>query len=908
MASAHDGAENVEGGLKLANRAAESNSQYIQSHKNDLVAWQLWDAKTLELVRTSGRLVFLSIGYASCHWCHVMAAETFSDPPTVNILNDSFIPIIVDRDDRPDLDRIYMNYVQATTATGGWPLNVFLTPSLAPIFGGTYFPPRRAGAGGRSGTSAPSGTARHAGKFQRPDPTDTGNTGAASGAVAPPTFVAILQHLKTVWDADRAGCEATARHIVKQLSDFAAEGMISREGRRESFINLQALNKSDRSDSTNTNTGSASGASATETVSGQEKIEFLPLTHAPPPEQFVEFEDDPAQMLELDLLDEAYEHFLGRFDNAFGGFGTNPKFPTPINLQFLLRLGVWSEPVQDLVGEAGVTRARAMALQTLDALSLSALCDQLEGGFHRYSVSRDWNVPHFEKMLYDQALLLSTYTDAWVLTKEARYLDAVKGLAAYLLEGPLVAKEEAVAGAFYSAEDADSAAHPTEQAKREGAFYLWGKWELNKVFGEDSRDAEILARHFGVVDAGNIPEEFDSEEEFRDLNVLAVKVPATKLAEEFSVSEEEVQKLITEGKEKLRVYRSERGRPDVDKKVVAGWNGLAIGALARASRAIDASDSVPDLAAKLQQAAIKATNVLKQSLVDDSGRLYRSWGDGRRGDAEGFAEDYTYLIWGSIELHQTTGDAGILEWATDLMETYISLFHDTHHEGFFATSAPSSAPDPSSLFHPSYLTSTFPTTSTPTPSSPTYAPDASPSRHASLTEPPSLTRTPTAPSSELILRLKDGMDTAEPSANGMTAQNLFRLSALLTRVSARRGSTHDPAPSTHAQQSNRYDRLAKRTLLAFEAEAMQHPGLFASLLEAVVMAREGVGRLSVVGEGEGVQREVRRCWANRNVMVGDCWVVERVGKEVEGGVRVEVCEAAGKRCRVVGVEEVERLK
>lgn len=364
---------------------------------------------------------------SACHWCHVMEKESFSSPEIADVLNNNFIPIKLDREVRPDLDEIYMNFVTATTGHGGWPLNVFLTPDMKPIFGGTYWP----------GPAAPTTV---------PDGVDTEEK--------PLTFLDILNKMINVWNSERNRCVLSADDMTSQLQAFALEG-------------------SYRTTQPNSPTGS-----------------------------------NEAEPLDLDLLDDALEHFTTKYDKVHGGFSDAPKFPMPVKIRFLLRLGAsigasdgratthtrfgFPSPVPGILGRNGCAKAASMALHTLIAISRGAIRDHLGHGFHRYSVTADWNLPHFEKMLDDNAELLAVYCDAWALSRNAEILATIYDLVEYLtdLSSPIVRE----AGGWYSSEDADS--YPTlntSDEKKEGAFYVWTMKELETVLGD--KDAAIVAAH-----------------------------------------------------------------------------------------------------------------------------------------------------------------------------------------------------------------------------------------------------------------------------------------------------------------------------------------------------------------------------------------------------------------------------
>ncbi|KAF2268962.1 hypothetical protein CC78DRAFT_333206 [Lojkania enalia] len=647
---------------------------------NNPVAWQMWGPEAIALAKRSDRLIFVSIGYAACHWCHVMERESFENNEVAEILNSSFIPVKVDREERPDVDHIYMNYVQATTGSGGWPLNVFITPDLEPIFGGTYWP----------GPGSTMAMGEHIG------------------------FVGVLKKIRDVWKNQRQRCLDSAKEITAQLRDFAEDGSISRKDGAEQ------------------------------------------------------------DGLDLELLDESYEHFAAKFDEQFPGFPRGaPKFPTPVNLAFLLKLGQYPKAVSDVIGTKEVENARDMVLAILRAMNKGGIHDQIGNGFARYSVTRDWSLPHFEKMLYDQAQLLPVYQDAYLLTKEPEFLSAVHDIATYLTTFPM----HSDTGGFFSAEDADSLYRPTDKEKREGAFYVWTLKEFQSILGD--RDADILARYYNVKDEGNVSPEHDAHDELIDRNVLAITTTPENLAKEFALSVEEVQKILLGGKEKLLEHRNkERPRPALDDKIVVSWNGLAIGALARTASALSTSD--PEKSKAYLEAAEKAAAFIKKELYNsETHTLTRVYREGP-GDTPGFADDYAFLISGLIDLYEATFNDSYLQWADELQKAQMEFFWDSSALGFFST----------------------------------------PANQA-----------------DLIMRLKDGMDSAEPGTNGVSAQNLDRLAALL--------------------EDKDYMKRARETASAFEVEVMQHPFLFSSLMDSVVIGKLGNKHAVITGEGERVEEWLR---------------------------------------------------
>ncbi|CZS98069.1 related to DUF255 domain protein [Rhynchosporium graminicola] len=674
-ASGEAGSEKAE--LVLTNRAGESRSPYVRAHKDNPVKWQLWGDEAIEMARRENRLLFLSVGYAACHWCHVMERESFENEEVASILNSAFIPIKIDREERPDIDRIYMNFVQATSGSGGWPLNVFITPDLEPVFGGTYWP------GPTSQTPYE-------------DQVD---------------FLGILNKLSTVWREQEQRCRSDSKQILEQLKSFAAEGTF----------------------------GDRLG--------------------------------EGGDGLDIELLEEANQYFASTFDSQNGGFGSAPKFPTPSKLSFLLRLGQYPPVVIDVVGAADCRNAQSMAITSLKKMARGGIHDHVGNGFARYSVTADWSLPHFEKMLYDNAQLLHVYLDAFLLSRDAELLGVVYDISTYLttdLAHP--------AGGFYSSEDADSLYRKGDTEKREGAFYVWTKREFENVLG--SQTEPILSAFFNVSGHGNVKPENDAHDEFLDQNVLAIVSTPSALASQFGMKEEEVVRIIKEGKQALLSHRErERVRPTLDDKIVVSWNGIAIGALARTGAVVKGFD--PIKAEEYLRFAIEAATFIKENLYDESSKiLYRIWREGR-GETEGFADDYAFLIEGLLDLYEATFNETWLQWADELQQTQISLFYDTQTtSGFFST--PDSAP-------------------------------------------------------HIILRLKDGMDTSEPSTNGTSASNLYRLSSLLN--------------------DNEYADKAKSTIAGFESEALQYPWLFASFMPSVVAGQFGVRGVVVAGGVDGVDGE-----------------------------------------------------
>lgn len=593
-----------------------------------------------------------------------MERESFSSPEVANILNKYFIPVKLDRECRPDLDDIYMSYVSATIGSGGWPVNVFLTPDLKPVFGGFYWP-------------GPS------------------SNHSASHDEAPTTFVDILKKMRDVWTTQRERCLQSASDITDQLLAFAAEGIHS-----------------------HSNGSIRGGPDASNT--------------------------DPPEPLDLDLLDDALGHFISRYDSAHGGFSpsaTSSKFPTPSTLTFLLRIGAaiaqpsthtrfgFPNPVPGILGRESCVTAASMALHTLFVISRSGLRDHLGHGFHRYSVTADWNLPHFEKMMCDNAQLLGCYCDAWALGRDPEVLGTIYSLVEYFTnpESPIVRP----GGGWYASEDADSRATiPTgvdgvTDHKKEGAFYVWTLKEFQSILGD--RDASILARHFGVKSDGNVPAEHDMHDEFLTQNVLHIDATPSVLAKEFGLPEAEIVRVIKSGKVKLAEYRkSKRERPEVDTKIIASWNGLAITALARAANTLATIDK--HRSARCLDAAEKATAFLMREMLNEStGRLTRiytprsSTAAPEEDKTTAFVDDYAYLTLANLALYDLTLKQAYLDWAVKLQAYQDANFIANTTGGYFQAER----------------------------------------------------------SSEQIIRLKPGTDNSLPSPNGIASTNLLYLSSYL---------------------------------------------------------------------------------------------------------------------------------
>ena len=553
------------------NRLAAEQSPYLLQHAANPVDWYPWGEDAFSRARTEGKPIFLSVGYSTCHWCHVMEHESFESAEIADILNREFVSIKVDREERPDVDRVYMTFVQATTGSGGWPMSVWLTPELRPFYGGTYYPP-------------------------------TSQWGR-------PGFREVLTEIARAWRDERAQVVASAGQIVERLSDIAG----------------------------------GHGA----------RGETMPGAAA---------------------LEDTARQFRATFDARRGGFGDAPKFPRPCELLFLLR-------EHARTGDDG---PRDMVLRTLYAMALGGMRDHIGGGFHRYSVDGNWRVPHFEKMLYDQAQLALAYLEAAQISGDPFYAQIAEDTLQY------VAREmTSEGGGFFSAEDADSVPpeHAADQQARkmEGAFYIWPLHEVRQLLGDDSPAFE---RRYGLLPDGNAP--FDPQNEFTGKNLLYTARGIAEIAGELGQEAEDVAGALTRARLTLFNARASRPRPYLDDKVLTSWNGLMIAAFARAGRVLAGGQALGQTTAddpgeRHCAVAERAATFVRDTLWDRERRvLLRRF---RNGSAaiDGYAEDYACLIFGLLELFQTTGEPGWLAWATELQARQDELFWDPIDHGWFST-------------------------------------------------------------------------------------------------------------------------------------------------------------------------------------------------------------------------------
>ncbi|MDP8989432.1 MAG: thioredoxin domain-containing protein [Acidobacteriota bacterium] len=527
------------------NRLALEKSPYLLQHAHNPVDWYPWGEEAFAKARSEDKPIFLSVGYSTCHWCHVMERESFESEEIAGVLNQHFVAIKVDREERPDVDRMYMLFVQASTGSGGWPMSVWLTPQRKPFFGGTYFPPDN--------------------RYGRPG------------------FKAVLEQLGKAWRQDRARIEDSGDKVIEQLREYSSLGARSDGAGRE-------------------------------------------------------------------VLDRAYQGFQRIFDSRLGGFGRAPKFPRPSIHNFLLRY--YAETKQE--------EALEMVLTTLREMGKGGMNDQIGGGFHRYSVDERWFVPHFEKMLYDQAQLAVSYLEAFQITRDGQYAAAARDIFTYLLRDMTDP-----GGGFYSAEDADSAADPADlHHKSEGAFYIWRKQEIEASLGP--RVAEMFCHRYGVEAGGNVEE--DPHEEFRGANILY---------QAHAVDDAAARVELQQASAKLLQIRSRRPRPLRDDKVLSSWNGMMISAFAKGAQILNE--------ARYAEAARAAADFLRRHLWDDQRQILLRRHRGGESAIDGFLDDYAFCGLGLLDLYEATFDARDFEWAVRLADRAVELFADTDNGGFFST-------------------------------------------------------------------------------------------------------------------------------------------------------------------------------------------------------------------------------
>jgi uncharacterized protein YyaL (SSP411 family) len=698
------------------NRLSSEKSPYLLQHAHNPVDWYPWGEEAFQKAKQEEKPIFLSIGYSTCHWCHVMERESFESEDTAALLNRHFVPVKVDREERPDVDRIYMTFVQATTGGGGWPMSVWLTPDLKPFYGGTYFPPDN--------------------RYGRPG------------------FPALLEYIARAWSTDRDKIVESGEGILKQISDMLAA-------------------------------------------------------------------KTPGAVLDGSGLESCYFALRRSFDPRMGGFGNAPKFPRPVQFNFLLRYYARTHNEEAL----------EMTLLTLREMYKGGMYDQLGGGFHRYSVDARWFVPHFEKMLYDQAQLAISYLEAFQITGDAFYAQVARETFDYVLRDMTDA-----GGGFYSAEDADSVIDPANpKEKGEGAFYIWPANELEEVLRKPESD--WFAMRYGVTTSGNVAPSEDPHHEFTGRNILYQAATVAEVAAKFQTSEENVARALRDARQKLMERRSTRIRPHLDDKILTAWNGLMISAFAAGARVLGEP--------RYLKAAQRATQFIRETMYQPGEDvLLRRYRDGEAA-IPGFLDDYAFFASGLLDLYEADFDPAHLELAVKLARKMIELFVDPEEGAFFSTAAGNS---------------------------------------------------------DLVLRIKDDYDGAEPSSNSIAVMVLLRLAAITG--------------------SREFDESALRALRAFagrmKSQAVTIPQMLAAYMFSEKKPKQIVlaGERSSPGMDEMLAEVRRRFLPNAVVLLLDEAGRERLSRwspaveqmqALEGRATAYVCEDFACQLPVTGLEELAKL-
>ena len=661
------------------NRLAREKSPYLLQHQHNPVEWFPWGEEAWSRARQEDKPILLSIGYSTCHWCHVMERESFEDPQVGAFLNEHFVSIKVDREERPDVDKIYMTFVQATTGQGGWPLNVFLTPDLKPFFGGTYFPPEN----------------RH----------------------GRPGFLTLLQQLRQVWRERRDEISASASDIHERLRQVTSQNQT------------------------------------------------------------------PGNLPGQDALRKACNLFKQVYDPHDGGFGAAPKFPQPGIPQLLLRCAARFQDEE----------VKAMVLHTCERMAAGGINDQLGGGFSRYSVDAQWLVPHFEKMLYDNAQLVHLYLDAHLVSGHPVYAKIARDIIDYVLRDMTHAD-----GGFFSAEDADSEGH-------EGKFYCWTREELARMLS--GAELAIVVRHFGITEAGNFVDH-SHPEPLLGQNVLSL------VDDNLDESEKS---LLESARLKMIQARARRVRPHRDDKVLASWNGLMLGAIARASAVLNEPLYLAS--------AEKNLAFLKSNLWDaESRKLYHRWREGERDQVQ-LLEAYAFLLAGAIDLYEATLVPAHLDFSVALADAMLARFYDAELGGFWQSDAGSS---------------------------------------------------------DLILRLKEDYDGAEPSGNSVATIALLKLGSITGQ--------------------NRYTEAAQKTLRFFAGRLEQSPQALPCMLQALDLVLGEPQRVVIAGAPRSpathaLIHAVHSVYQPRKVVLGTHGEVEPFAKTLPSGERPLAYICTGAACQ-----------
>jgi uncharacterized protein YyaL (SSP411 family) len=526
----------------MPNRLINETSPYLRQHADNPVDWYPWGPKAFEKAQRENKPIFLSIGYSTCHWCHVMAHESFEHPEVARLMNETFVSIKVDREERPDIDNVYMSACQTMTGGGGWPLSIIITPDKKPFFAATYIPRES--------------------RF--------GLTG----------MMELIPYIRELW--------ATRRGEALSLSNKIA------------------------------------------TVLQQTS------------------QDTPGEDLNEATLELTYEQLAKRFDGQHGGFSSAPKFPTPHNLLFLLRY--WKR--------RGNKAVLDMVEKTLQAMRRGGIYDHVGFGFHRYSTDSQWLVPHFEKMLYDQAMLAMAYIEAYQATGKEDYGKTAREIFTYVLRDMTVPE-----GGFCSAEDADSDGE-------EGKFYLWTQEEIRQALGNE--EANFVAKVFNIEKDGNFAEQATGRKS--GVNILHLRKTLGEIASNLNLSQQDLQSHLEVVRQKLFAYREKRVHPMKDDKILTDWNGLMIAALAKGAQAFDE----PEYA----EAACRAADFILANMRKTDDRLWHRYRDGQAG-VEANLDDYAFLVWGLIELYEATFDASHLEFAIELTNDMVRHFWDEDGGGLY---------------------------------------------------------------------------------------------------------------------------------------------------------------------------------------------------------------------------------
>ncbi len=696
---------------KHTNRLAREKSPYLLQHAHNPVNWFAWNEEAFIRARTENKPIFLSIGYSTCHWCHVMERESFEDEKIGAFLNHHFVSIKVDREERPDVDKIYMTFVQSTTGSGGWPMSVFLTPELKPFFGGTYFPP--AGRPGRPG------------------------------------FLQLLEQIAGLWRDRRTEIAASADELHARLD----------------LVTVCAPR------------------------------ENSPLT---PP-----------------TLQRAAQMFKEAYDPVNGGFGGAPKFPQPAIPSLILRAAK----------RFGDDEAVRMVLSTCEKMAAGGIHDQLGGGFARYAVDAEWLVPHFEKMLYDNAQLAQLYLDAFLVSGDPHHADLVRDILDYVLRD-LTHPD----GGFYSAEDADSEGH-------EGKFYCWTKAELSRLLTVE--EYNVAAQYFGITAGGNFVDH-SHPTPLAGQNVLSLAKPLRGRGRESAQTSGSSsvkpppahpgchdENLLAAAKTKMLAVRAKRVRPHLDDKILVSWNGLMLGAFARAAAVLGDE--------KYRVAAEKNLAFLRGKLWDEKSKtLFHRWRDGERDQVQ-LLEGYAFLLDGVIQLYEATLKPEYLDFAIELAGAMIAGFYDPANGGFWQSPAGSN---------------------------------------------------------DLILRVKDDYDGAEPSGNSVATLALLKLAAITGREDFR--------------------TAAGATLQLFAHRLQNQPAAMAYLLSALDFWLDEPRRVVIAGDMQSANfhnllRAAHSVYQPNKIVLGNTGAVEPFAKTLTTKIEATAYVCTGNACQTPA-REVEILQ